>query len=253
MPHTKKVGTLPIVDSDQTKQTNEIGMVTQLLDAIHIEGKDITTDALLTQRKLASYVVDRGAHYHFTVKANQPTLQNDIDLFFKGRGAPDSIEITPPDHGRIETRRIWCSTALNSYLDFPHVGQAFLIEREVIHKKSGKHTVESVAGITSRPPKQANAQRLLTINRGHWVIENKCHYVIDWNYDEDRSRISKGHGPVNMTRLRRFAVGVITSYSDGKTSVTEKMQQLHRNIRLVFDYLRMTRNSTRGVAATAGI
>jgi hypothetical protein len=29
--------------------------------------------------------------------------------------------------------------------------------------------------------------------------------------------------------------------------VAEKMQQLNRNIRLVFDYLRMTENSTRGV------
>jgi len=222
-------------------------MFIPLVDAINIEGKDITADALLTQRKLAEYLVDRGAHYHFTVKGNQPTLQADIALLFDGRRIPDYIDVTPPDHGRIETRRIWCSTKLNAYLDFPQVGQVFLIEREVLHKKNQKLTLETALGVTSRPPEQANARRLLTINRGHWAIENSCHHIIDWNYDEDRCRISKGNGPENITRLRRFAVGVIKIFAKGKTSVAEKMQQLHRNIRLVFDYLRMTQNSTRGV------
>lgn len=247
MLHPKKVGTLPTVDADEAKQTNEIGMFIPLVDAIDIKGKDITADALLTQRKIAHYLVDRGAHYHFTVKGNQCTLQTDIALLFAGRGAPDYSEVTPPDHGRIETRRIWCSAKLNSYLDFPYVGQVFLIEREVFHKKSQKLTRETALGITSRPAEQANAQRLLTINRGHWAIENSCHYIIDWNYDEDRSRISKGNGPENMTRLRRFGIGLIKMFAKGKTSVAEKMQQLNRNIRLVFDYLRMTENSSRGV------
>lgn len=73
---------------------------------------------------------------------------------------------------------------------------------------------------------------------------HRCHYVIDWNYDEDRSRIRTGHGPDNMSRLRRFAVGILHHFSDGKTSIAEKMRHLNRNIRLVFDYLRMTKNST---------
>ena len=220
-------------------------MFIPLLDALDIQGKDITADALLTQRKIATYIVERGAHYHFTVKANQATLQSDIALLFEDRKAPDFVDVSPPEHGRIETRRIWCSTALNAYLDFPHVGQVFLIEREVIHKKSGKRTVETVLGMTSRPPEQANPQRVLATNRGHWAIENRCHYVIDWNFHEDRCRIRTDYGPENVSRLRRFAVGAIQFISDGKSSVAEKMRQLHRNTRLVFDYLRMTNNSIR--------
>ncbi|EQD52217.1 transposase IS4, partial [mine drainage metagenome] len=134
---------------------------------------------------------------------------------------------------------------LNEYLDFPHVGQVFLIEREAVYKKSGKITHEIALGVTSRTPEQASPERILKVNRGHWTIENRCHYVIDWNFDEDRSRIRTGHGPENISRLRRFAVGVIQFISDGKSSVSQKMQQLNRNTRLVFDYLRMTSNSTR--------
>ena len=131
MLHPKKVGTLPVEGSQEQKQTNEIGMFTALLGAINIEGKLITADALLTQRKLADYLVQRGAGYHFTAKGNQATLQDDITLLFRNRNAPDFIEIFPPDHGRIETRRIWCNQALDGYLDFPQVAQTFLIEREV--------------------------------------------------------------------------------------------------------------------------
>jgi predicted transposase YbfD/YdcC len=220
-------------------------MFIPLLDRLDIQGKDITADALLTQRKLATYIVQRGAHYHFTVKGNQPTLHSDIALWFHDRKTADFVELSPAEHGRIETRRIWCTTALNAHLAFPHVGQVFLIERQVLHKKSGKLTVETALGMTSRPPEQANPQRVLATNRGHWAIENRCHYVIDWNFDEDRCRIRKGHGPENVSRLRRFAIGAIQFISDGTSSVAEKMRQLHRNTRLVFDYLRMTKNSTR--------
>ena len=82
---------------------------------------------------------------------------------------------------------------------------------------------------------------VLTANRDHWGIENSCHYVIDWNYDEDRSRIRTGYGPENITRLRRFAIGLIKS--KGAPNIAQKMRQLTRNVRLVLDYLRMTKNS----------
>jgi hypothetical protein len=41
--------------------------------------------------------------------------------------------------------------------------------------------------------------------------------------------------------LRRFAIGLIKS--KGAKSVAQKIRQLNKNTRLVFDYLRMTNNS----------
>jgi predicted transposase YbfD/YdcC len=236
------VGSLPVANSEEVKRTNEIKMAIPLLEAITIEGREITADALLTQRALARYLVEqRQADYHFTVKKNQPGLLEDITFFFQDRQEPDFVEFTPPDHGRIETRKIWTTTELNTYLNFPYVGQAFVIERESIQKKTGQYTQEIAYGITSRTPDQADPPRILRSNRGHWTIENSCHYILDWNYDEDRSRIRKGHGPENISRLRRFAIGVIKS--KGVRSVAQKMRELTRNVRLVFDYLKMTKNS----------
>jgi predicted transposase YbfD/YdcC len=225
------------------KQTNEIGMVIPTLEALNIAGKTITTDALLTQRALAAYLRDHAAHYVFTVKDNQPTLREEIRLFFADRGPPDFREPTTLAHGRIEQRTIWTTTHLNGYLNFPGVGQAFVIERHTVEKKTGKTSAETVYGVTSHTPDTATAAVVLAFNRGHWTVENGCHYPLDWNWDEDRCTIRTGHGPANITALRRFAIGAIRAKS--RDTVAATIQRLARNVRLVFDYLRMTENSRR--------
>lgn len=228
---------------EKVKQTNEIKVAAPLLDAISIEDKNITADALLTQRKFASYLVEeRKAHYFLTVKSNQPTLKEDIEFYFDNINRPaDFKDESDSGHGRMEIRHIWTTSDLMGYLDFPHVEQAFKINRQFTDKKTGKVSKETVYGITSRSEEEADAQKILKIVRGHWSIENSCHYILDWNFDEDRSRIRTGHGPENMTRLRRLAIGIIKS--KGVVSVATKMRQLSFNTRAVFDYLRMSKNT----------
>lgn len=92
-------------------------------------------------------------------------------------------------------------------------------------------------GITSKTPQLATAEQVLRDNRQHWSIENSCHYILDWNFDEDRCRISKGYGPENITRLRRFAIGLLKS--KGVSNVTQKMRQLSFSPRMVLDYLKI--------------
>ena len=159
-------------------------------------------------------------------RQRQPThaRQADIELLFRDRGQAHFTQTSAGEHGRIETRRIWCDSALNEHVDFPHVGQVFLIERERIEKKTGQTSLEIALGITSRSPEQASPEQVLKTNRAHWCIENSCHYALDWNYDEDRGRIRTGFGPENVSRLRRFAIGLIkSSTQDG---VAQKMRQL---------------------------
>lgn len=243
MLHPKKVGTLPVAGRDEEKQTNEIKIAAPMLDAIEIEGRTITADALLTQRDLARYLVEeRGANYHFTVKGNQSGLHEAIAFYFQSNpNVADFTQTGNGEHGRIETRKIWVTTKLNHYLNFPHVCQAFMVERKSIDKKSGKISQEIAYGITSAPVEQASPEQILADNRGHWRVES-CHYIIDWNYDEDRSRIRTGFGPENITRLRRFAIGLLKSKRSNET-IPDMMKKLLLNPRAVFDYLKMTRNS----------
>lgn len=68
---------------------------------------------------------------------------------------------------------------------------------------------EAVSGITSLTPEKAGPERLLQINREHWCIENRLHYVRDVAYDEDRCRIRTKSGPRVMASLRNLAIGIL--------------------------------------------
>lgn len=238
------MGTLPVgEDSEEQKQTNEIKIAAPLLEPLDIEGMNITADALHTQRSFADYLVgERKAHYFFIAKNNQPTLRSDIEFHFRNTlDEAECVDVSEGEHGRIETRSIWTTTELNDYLDFPHVGQAFMLKREFVVKKTGAVSRETVYGITSRTPEEASPEKILNIVRGHWTIENGCHYILDWNFDEDRCTIRKGHGPENIARLRRFAIGLIKSKP--VYSVSHKTRKFNKKTRAVLDCLKMTKNS----------
>lgn len=112
-------------------------------------------------------------------------------------------------HGRLEQRRIWTSTQLNGYLDFPHVAQVARIERETRQMRSGKSRSEVVYLVTSLTAEQADAKRLLALNRGHWEIENRLHWVRDVTFAEDHSQIRTGAGPQMMATLRNLAISLV--------------------------------------------
>lgn len=50
------------------------------------------------------------------------------------------------------------------------------------------------------------------------MVENGCHYVLDMAWQVDRVTIRTGHRPENITRLRRFAIGLIKAKSTPITS-----------------------------------
>jgi len=109
----------------------------------------------------------------------------------------------------LEIRRIWTSTDLNGYLAFPFVGQVACIEREVQYIKTGQTHGETVYLVSSLSPEKASPQRLLSIVRNHWTIENQDHYVRDVTFGEDHSQIRTRSGPRVMATLRKFAISVL--------------------------------------------
>ncbi|MEI7695724.1 MAG: ISAs1 family transposase [Chlorobium sp.] len=109
----------------------------------------------------------------------------------------------------MEIRRIWTSTELSNYVEFPCHQQVMRIERITEILKSGKQRHEVVYGITSLTPEQASPERLLDLNRGHWSIENSLHYVRDTTFDEDRSQIRTKTAPQVMATLKNLAISIL--------------------------------------------
>jgi len=139
----------------------------------------------------------------------------------------------------LEIRRIQTSCVLNDYikdqLDFPYVAQVFRLTRDVSHLKSGRTSHETVYGITSLSPDKADAARLLPLNRGHWSIENRSHYVRDVTFDEDRSTVRTANGPAVMAGLRNFAISLLRL--SAIATIASKLREIAARPHLAFQLI----------------
>jgi predicted transposase YbfD/YdcC len=188
-------------------KTNEIPMFPVLLDRIDITGAVITADAMHAQRGHATYLAGRGAHYLLTVKRNQPGLFAQL-ASLPWRQVPVACDARERGHGRDE-RRTLKVTAVAAGLAFPHAAQAIQIVRRRRISGRKKWSRETIYAITSLTATQASPAGLAAIIRGHWMIEDRLHWVRDLDYDEDRSQVRTASGPRVMATLRNLAITIL--------------------------------------------
>ena len=138
-------------------------------------------------------------------------------------------------HGRQEKRTLTSTTALNFYLQhtlgWSSVRQVFRVTRECAwtDRVTGerKTSRETVYGITSLSRDQAEAARLLQLNRQHWTIENSVFYVRDETFGEDRSRSRTRSGPQMMAALRNAALSLLRL--SGSTNISASLRSCSWN------------------------
>lgn len=187
-------------------KTNEIKSVEPVLAMLNIGGAMITGDAMFTQKDIARHVVeDKKGDFLFAVKDNQPTLRADIDDLHM-EASPPAHSTIDKGHGRIEVRRVWVSSELAGFVEFPHVQQVVRVERTCSNLDGSESETHARIFATSASPERASPSQLLADVRGHWTIENKLHYVRDWTFDEDRSQVRKGSTGHLMASLRNLTI-----------------------------------------------
>ncbi len=68
-----------IAQTEVDQKSNEIPAMYPVLDSLDLTGTRVTTDAMHTQQKLATYIVeDKKADYLLIANGNQPTLEADL-------------------------------------------------------------------------------------------------------------------------------------------------------------------------------
>ena len=95
----------------------------------------------------------------------------------------------------------------------------------VVRGRTG--TTEQSFGVTSLATKKADPACVLELNRGHWQIENRLHYVRDVTYDEDRSQVRRGNRPQAMACLRNAAISLLRLA--GATNIAASTRELNRH------------------------
>src|SRR5947209_2365789 len=206
-------------EQEEKKQKSELAVAYRLIQHIDWQGKVLTGDALYCQRCLCSALRQAGGDYLFLVKGNQPQLLEDLRLLFAplapakraGEGVlrlPEQQAQTPEmGNGRLDIRSIRVSSELKGYSDWPGLEQVFEIRRSWEAKGIWKEAVRY--GVTSLPAQITIPERLLTLKRGHWIIENGLHSVKDVTMGEDKSTVHAGNGPKIMAALRNTVVSLL--------------------------------------------
>jgi len=210
-------------------KSNEITAIPKLLELLDIKGATVTIDAMGCQKNIVQKITDGQGNYYLAVKENQPQLyqkvKNLLDeaMLEKFAGMKhDYYEQTDGDHGRIETRKVWCTSEVKWLgelgKDWPKLSQLVVVEatREV----GGKSSSERRYYIAS--DKKGTAKGAAEAIRGHWGIENQLHWSLDVSFGEDGCRISKGHAAENFSRLRRIALNLLQREKRKKVGIKTK-------------------------------
>jgi predicted transposase YbfD/YdcC len=209
------------------EKSNEITAIPELLDALLLKGCLVTIDAMGCQKAIAAKIIQQESDYALMVKNNQPGLAAAIEGFFNTaertgyRGVPHTrAEWIEKDHGRIETRRCTVTEDLSG-LKEAHAwpGLKTLVMVEAIREINGVASTERRYYISSL---QADAQRMGTLVRGHWGVENGLHWSLDVVFGEDQARMREGNAAENFSILRRIALNLLRQEKSVKAGMKNR-------------------------------
>ena len=202
-----------------SEKANELSAIPILLERLGAEdglkGALVSIDAVACNGSIARNIRDAQADYLLAVKANQPTLLAEVNALFEIIPEPqiDRCGDVGKGHGRIEQRDVavvreveWLGgdRRFPGELRLPDV--AAIVRVETRTQLKDRSRFETRYYITSS---NASAKALAWAIRAHWLIENQLHWTLDVTFNEDQSRLRKGHGAKNMAVVRHFAINLV--------------------------------------------
>ena len=207
------------------EKSNEITAIPGLLRKIDIRGGIVTIDAMGAQKAIAGEVIRGKADYVLALKGNHESLHRAVIAHVDERLEGDlegAEELTTTDrgHGREEER---------IYLQLP--------APEGLPGKAEWDGLESVGVVTSRRVEgdresieiryylcrlPVDVKLFARAVRGHWSVENACHWTLDVTFREDDSRVRERVLGANITWLYRFTLSILKQHPDRRMSLIMK-------------------------------
>jgi predicted transposase YbfD/YdcC len=210
--------TLGLVAVDEA--SNEITAIPKLLQVLDLEGALVSIDAMGCQKEIAAQIREQKADYLLAVKRNQERLFLDIEAMHHDFADDErghrctSAESSDSGHGRTEWRGVCVFDSLEGIRDrelWRDLAVVIVVMRE--RQVGGEISHETHYYVSSR---KADAKVFLDAVRGHWGIENNCHWILAVCFCEDDCRSRQGHSAQNLACLRRMALSMLKSANGPK-------------------------------------
>jgi predicted transposase YbfD/YdcC len=221
---------LVLAQSKVQDKSNEITAIPALLELLDLQGCIITLDAMGTQKTIAAHIRQAQADYILCLKANHPTLYQQVASWFEsvrthGSLPPPKQQTTEAAHHRIETRRMWAIPIVQ--LPPLHQAEDWIGLQSLVVVERTRHlwnqTTHEIHFYLSSLP--AESPRFASAIRQHWGIENSLHWTLDVTFAEDACRVRSLHAPQNLALVRRFALNTLNRESTFKRSLKQKSRR----------------------------
>jgi predicted transposase YbfD/YdcC len=206
------------------EKSNEITAIPELLATLALKGCIVTIDAMGTQTTIARTIRLGGADYVLCVKDNHPKLVESLLLAQAGVGGAltpiSRTESTESGHGRTEVRRCWAFDAVDRLYkaeQWADLKSFAIIERE---RTVGATTSRERRYYISSLP--ADARRIAQAVRSHWEVENRLHWCLDVQFNEDQSTVRTGFAANNLAIVRHIVMNLLRLNASRKGSIKTK-------------------------------
>jgi predicted transposase YbfD/YdcC len=224
--------------------SNEITAVPELLKVIEIEGAVVTVDALNTQKGIAAQIRAKGADYVLALKGNHAGLKQEVEELFcaikEERTYGYQVETSrtiDKEHGRIEQRTCWqVAVTAERFSEgelWPDLRSVAMVEAE---RECGAKASREVRYYLSSL--EVNAEQIQEIIRGHWAIENSCHWLLDVVFREDDSRVRVGNAAQNLALIRKLALSMLSREKSCKRGIKVKRFKAALDLQYLLKILR---------------
>jgi len=220
------LGQLKVAD-----KSNEITAVPEILRQLFIKGAVVTLDAMGCQEDTVAQICEAEANYVIALKGNQGELHELVKDSFNmlDSGATTLLPTTAKDkvdgeHGRIDQREIQVisSDKLINMIDKRWKNLNSIARIIYISEVEGQTTIEKRFYISSLPAEKP--MNILSAIRSHWQIENCLHWSLDVTFREDNCRIRDENAALNMSWLRKFALGLLKNEKSFKRASIRRKQ-----------------------------
>lgn len=199
---------------------HEIAGIKNLIELLDIKGSIVSTDALGCQTEIASLIIDKQADYILAVKDNQEHLRKDITSSFAILKPAHTYEQTEKNSGRIESRKCCIITNLKmieTKEQWKEIKSIIQIEtKRTVAGKEQEQTRYYISSLTK------TAEEMNALIRSHWNVENNLHWILDVNFDEDKSRKRKGYTSENFALTNKIAINLLNKEQKSNLSMTHK-------------------------------
>ena len=206
------------------EKSNEITAIAELLRLVDIQGAIITIDAMGTQKAIAAQIIEGKADYVLALKGNQETLHQAVIGYIDEQleGDLDDAQeqvTTEKGHGREEMRtylQLPAPEKLPGFMRWKGLKSVGVVTSRCL--RDGKESIEVRYYISSLT---VDVKRFARAVRGHWGIENSCHWSLDLTFREDESRLRARNLRENFAWLSRFALSLFKQHP-GRQSLVMK-------------------------------